>query len=51
MNVLLITAHSIAAYDDVRMLTDLGRPTLDAEQVAARARDLVEGKAEVREVA
>ncbi len=24
MNVLLITAHSIAAYDDVRMLTDLG---------------------------
>ena len=24
MNILLVTAHSIAAYDDVRMLTDLG---------------------------
>lgn len=24
MNILLLTAHSIAAYDDVRMLTDLG---------------------------
>lgn len=31
MNILLITAHSIAAYDDVRMLTDLGHDVFNLD--------------------